>query len=85
MEIVVAHKEEFPGFRMRMLADRDEGCVIWEVQYLNEDGSEGLSEIRRFRTSELLVLDELIALLRNTTLQLTPRMRIDKVKIEPPV
>jgi len=85
MEVIVALKQEFPGFRMRMLADRDEGCVIWEVQYLNEDGSEGLLEFRRIRTSELLVLDEVVQLLRDATQQLTPRMRIDKVKIEPPV
>ena len=84
MEVIVAQKGEFPGFRVRMLADRDEGAVIWEVSYLNEAGEITSEERRKIRYLELLVLPDLLALLKSAVKELTPRALIDKVKIELP-
>lgn len=77
-------KESMPGIRVRILSDRDAGCLIWETEYLNEDGTVRRSESRRMEAEELLNIRGIMRLLERARSALTPRTRLDIAKLNPP-
>lgn len=73
-----------PGLRVRMLADRHSGTVLWESYLLDDDGTEvGQSDVR-LTLPHLLHLEEIVELLFEAREELSPRRRPDRAKLEEP-
>ena len=82
---VVVFRRNLPGLRMRMLSDRDVGQIIWELTYLDDAGNVLEKEERRMRPVELIHIDEVLGALKEAIDALTPRRRLDCVRLQPPV
>ena len=81
---VVPLKWTFPGLSLRILADRDEGSLIWETSYLGPEGEITRQETRRLEAVELTHLEDLCKCLLEARDALTPPRRLDKARLEPP-
>lgn len=84
-EQVVIFKQEYPGLRLRMLADRDRGQVIWETEYLDEDGWATNSVERKILPVEINNINGVISLLSQAIKALTPVRRLDKITLTEPM
>lgn len=83
-EPVVVVRGEVPGLRMRMLADRDAGQVIWETEYLSDLGEVTGSSVRRLCSAELIHLEEVMKTLLRARKAMTPRRRPDRTRLVAP-
>lgn len=78
-------RKELPGLRIRMLADRDVGEIIWESSLADDDGYFRRVDTKRLRVVELVHLEEVISMLRDAVQALTPRRRLDLTRLDPPI
>lgn len=81
---VVIVRRSLSGLRVRMLADRDAGQVIWESEYLDDSGAVVDRTERRLKEVELLHLESLLESLLEARKNLTPRRRLDRARLSLP-
>lgn len=81
---VVILRKELPGLHLRVLADRDAGELIWETVFEDDHGNFQEAPAKRLRSVELVHLEEIINLLRESVRALTPRRRLDLTRLDPP-
>jgi len=81
---VIPLEREFPGLRVRLLADRQEGVVLWDVWTLDDDGEVIRHESRRLEPQELHYMGDMVSLLKEALKALTPRRRVDHWKLRSP-
>lgn len=67
-----------------MLVDRDVGQIIWETEFLADDGTVTDTDERRLRPVELFHLDEIVRLLGEALEKFNPRRRLDLARLLPP-
>jgi hypothetical protein len=82
---VVVTKASLPGLYIRILSDREEGSLIWEVTYLGANGSETKKEVRKLGPAELLQWPDVLEVVQRAIMALAPRRRLDLATLLQPM
>ena len=82
---VVVLKKTYPHLQVRFLSDRDKGQVVWESAVLDDAGTVVQEDRWVLGLHHLLHLEGLLEDLMEARKALTPRKRVDKHHLAPPL